>query len=266
VGREGTEKVIDIHCHPLAAVDDGAEEFATSVAMCRLAAADGITHIVATPHCNYEFPFDFALNQSKITELQAAIGDVPRLMLGCDFHVSYDNLTRLAENSSQFTINQKQYLLVELDDHFVPQQYDRVLYNLQLANVVPVLTHPERNTVFRRKSDLVSKWVERGWLIQATAQSYCGGFGEAAKRLTELWLKHNLIHFFASDAHDEEYRPPLLSPCYEKLSRKHGKDVAERLLVKNPEAVINGEQLPSAPDPVRWSEPKRRRWFSFLHS
>ena len=259
--------MIDIHCHPLARIDDGPETFDVSVAMCKLAAEDGITHLVATPHFNYQFTFDSERNQNKRAELQAAIGEVPKLLLGCDFHISYDNVQRLtSDDARQFTINQTQYLLIELDDHFVPQQFDQILYNLQVAEVIPILTHPERNPVFRRKPELVSKWVARGCLVQVTAQSYLGGFGEQPQRLTERWLKQNLIHFFASDAHDEHHRPPLLSSCYRRVTEEHGEEVAARLLVKNPEAVINGQALPPAPEPVDLKKAGSKRWFSFLRS
>jgi len=258
--------MIDIHCHPLPGVDDGAEDFEAAIGMCRLSAVDGVTHLVATPHCNYHFNFDFELNQTKLAELQAGLGDTPKLLLGCDFHISYDNLQRLDQNLRNFTINQTQYLLIELDDHFVPQQLDQVLYKLQVAEVLPILTHPERNPVFRRKPDLLATWVARGCLAQLTAQSYGGGFGEEARRLCTLWLKHNLVHFFASDAHDERHRPPLLSSCYERLTEEYGQDVAERLLVKNPEAVINGRPLPPGPEPIDFKKPKRKGWFSFLRS
>ncbi len=259
--------MIDIHCHPLARIDDGPETFDVSVAMCKLAAEDGITHLVATPHFNYQFTFDSERNQNKRAELQAAIGEVPKLLLGCDFHISYDNVQRLtSDDARQFTINQTQYLLIELDDHFVPQQFDQILYNLQVAEVIPILTHPERNPVFRRKPELVSKWVARGCLVQVTAQSYLGGFGEQPQRLAERWLKQNLIHFFASDAHDEHHRPPLLSSCYRRVTEEHGEEVAARLLVKNPEAVINGQALPPAPEPVDLKKAGSKRWFSFLRS
>ena len=99
-----------------------------------------------------------------------------------------------------------------------------------------------------------------------TAQSYLGGFGEQPQRLAERWLKQNLIHFFASDAHDEHHRPPLLSSCYRRVTEEHGEEVAARLLVKNPEAVINGQALPPAPEPVDLKKAGSKRWFSFLRS
>ena len=202
--------MIDIHCHPLAGVDDGPEAFEMSVAMGKMAAADGVTHLVATPHCNYRYPFDPDVNQAKIRELEAAIGDVPKLLSGCDFHLSYENIQQLVDGGGRrFTINQTGYLLVELDEHFVPQQFDQVFYQIQVAGFTPILTHPERNPVCARRPELLSSWVTRGCLVQVTAQSYMGGFGQAAEHLAEVWLEHNLIHFFASDAHDDTHRPPL---------------------------------------------------------
>ena len=251
--------MVDIHCHPLAGVDDGPTSFETSVAMAKMAAADGTTHLVATPHCNYQYPFNAEVNLAKIADLQAAVGDVPKLLMGCDFHLSYDNIQQLLDGRGPFTINQSKYLLVEMDEHFVPEQFGRVLYDIQVAGFTPIVTHPERNAVFARRPALLSKWVAQGCLVQVTAQSYTGGFGQSALRLAELWFEHNLVHFFASDAHDEKYRTPRLSPCYQKMAQTWGRVTADRLLVNNPEAVINGQPLPPQPEPVEIPETKPKR-------
>jgi protein-tyrosine phosphatase len=258
--------VIDIHCHPLSGVDDGAETFEVSVAMCKMAAADGITHVVATPHCNYKFDFQPEPSRQKLAELQAAVGDSPKLFLGCDFHLSYENIRRLIEQRGDFTINQTAYVLVELDDLFIPEQFDRVFYDIQAAGLIPILSHPERNPVFRRKPETLYDWVTRGYLVQVTAQSYTGGFGREAQHLTETWLERNLIHFFASDAHDVMHRPPLLSACYQKVAETRGREVADLLLVKNGTAVIEGRPMARGPEPVSAAAAKRRRrgWLSFL--
>ena len=74
-----------------------------------------------------------------------------------------------------------------------------------------------------------------------------------------------MVHFFASDAHDVKRRPPLLSRCYRKVAKEKGEEIADLLLQKNPEAVINGLPLPPQPD---WTEGdgggRKRSWFSFL--
>jgi protein-tyrosine phosphatase len=255
--------MIDLHCHPLPGVDDGAKTFEDAVEMCRMAAVDGTTHLVATPHCSYEYPFRPELNQQKLSELQAAVGTQPALLLGCDFHLSYDNIQQIIKERASFTINRTRYVLAEFDDHFIPENMNHVFYDLQIARLVPILTHPERNPVLQRKPELLYQWATRGCLVQVTAKSYTGGFGHRARELSEMWLDRNLIHFFASDAHDVRYRPPLLSGCYDKLSAARGRDEADRIMKRNPEAIINDRPLPPGPEPLA-SEVRKRSFFSFL--
>ena len=257
--------MIDIHCHPLPETDDGAKSFEIAMAMCQMAAKDGTTHLVATPHCNYRYPFDAQANRVKLKELQAAVGDCPKLLLGCDFHLSYDNLRRLAGNGSDFSINNTQYLLVEFADHFIPEQMDNVFYEIEMAGLVPILTHPERNPVIQRKPELLYQWVLRGCLTQITAMSYVGGFGTKAQALSEQWLERNMVHFFASDGHDLTHRPPVLSSCYNKVVSARSKNVADLLFETNPSAVINGASLPAPPPPLGPKEAGRKKgWLSIL--
>jgi protein-tyrosine phosphatase len=257
--------MIDIHCHPIAGVDDGAETFEVSVAMCQMAAADGITHLVATPHCNDSYKFQPEINRAKIEELQAAVGEVPQLLLGCDFHLSYDNIRQLVEGKGDFTINRTAYVLVEFGNQFIPEQFEQVLYDIQLAGLTPIMTHPERNPVFQRRPELLYQWVARGCLTQVTAQSYVGGFGSKALELAAMWLNRNLIHFFATDAHDLKRRPPILSSCYQKVVAAKGRATGDLLLKQNPEAVIKGLPLPPRPEPVAASKPHPKwNWRSFF--
>ena len=257
--------MIDIHCHPLPETDDGAKSFDIAVAMCQMAAKEGTTHLVATPHCNYRYQFDAQSNRIKLKELQAAVGESPKLLLGCDFHLSYDNLRKLAENGSDFSINKTQYLLVEFADHFIPDQMDNVFYEIEMAGLTPIITHPERNPVIQRKSELLYRWALRGCLIQITAMSYMGGFGPRAQALSEQWLERNMVHFFASDGHNLTSRPPVLSSCYNKVVSVRGKDVAELLLEANPSAVINGASLPAPLPPLGPTEAGRKKgWLSFF--
>jgi protein-tyrosine phosphatase len=256
--------MIDLHCHPLPGVDDGAPDFETAVAMCRMAAADGITHLVATPHCNYTYRFDPESNRAKLADLQAAVGDSIKLLLGCDFHLSYDNIRKLIEARESYTINGTENVLVEFGDQFIPEQLDNVFYEIQCAGLQPILTHPERNPVFQRKPGLLYHWVTRGCLVQVTAKSLTGGFGRAAMHFAEKWLEQNLIHFFASDAHDVRRRPPVLSECYRQVAKARGKEIADLLLIKNPEAVIHGRPLPPQPQPVQGRAAKPKSWFARL--
>jgi protein-tyrosine phosphatase len=257
--------MIDIHCHPLPGVDDGAKSFEIAVEMCRIAAQDGVTHLVATPHSNYSYTFDAQLNRRLLAELQAKIGEKPKLLLGCDFHLSYDNIQVCVQNSKDFTINQSSYLLVELPDQFIPDHFSRVYYDIQVAGLKPIITHPERNSLLQRKPELLEEWVSIGCLVQVTAQSYTGGFGTEAQKYSERLLDAGNIHFFASDAHDVRRRPPVLSRCYRKVAKAKGEEVAELLLQRHPEAVIKGLPLPTPPEEDEFEdESSRRGWLARL--
>lgn len=254
--------MIDIHCHPLPETDDGAKSFDIAVAMLKMAAEDDVTHVVATPHCNFRYAFSAEQNRRKAAELQAAVGNAPEILLGCDFRLSYDNIRRLTQEHPSFSINGTQYLLVEFDDHFIPGQMDHVFYDIQVSGLTPILTHPERNAVCRRKLQDVYNWVARGCLVQITAQSYTGAFGSQPLRAAEQLLDLNMVHFVASDAHDTEHRPPILSSAYEKIASTRGQDLADRLFTKNPESVIHGKPLPPSPMPI--SPGSKKKWWSFL--
>jgi len=258
--------MIDIHSHPLPGVDDGAKTFDVAVEMCKMSGEDGVTHLVATPHSNYTYTFDPGLNRQLAAELQAAIGDKPKILLGCDFHLSYDNIQICAENSKDFTINQTNYLLVELPDQFIPDHFSRVYYDIQVAGLKPIITHPERNALIQRKPELVEQWVSIGCLVQVTAQSYVGGFGSKTRKFAEKLVNDGLVHFLASDAHDVKRRPPILSTAYEKLANEKGEEIADIVMKQNPEAVING--LPMPPQPYWTGEEdgviRKRSWYSFL--
>ena len=259
--------MIDIHCHPLPETDDGAKSVEIAIEMCQMAAADGTTHLVATPHCNYNYRFNAEANRATIAELQQAVGEKPTLMLGCDFHLSFDNLQLLSKSPRDYTVNGSHYLLVEFPEHFVPPQMDQVFYEIECLGLTPILTHPERNPVILRRPELLYHWATRGCLVQITAQSYIGGFGSQAQRAAEKWLDQNLVHFFASDAHDVKYRPPLLSTCYHRLAELNGEEMAELLLTRNQEAVINSKPLPVTLEPVPPEAAKpKRKWLDFLRT
>ena len=114
--------VVDIHSHILPEVDDGSKSWEISVAMCRMAAADGITHQVATPHANDRYHYDRDYLQGLVAHLQGLVGNALTLSLGCDFHLSYDNLQDVLANPARYAIEGTHYMLVELSNYSVPQQ------------------------------------------------------------------------------------------------------------------------------------------------
>lgn len=250
--------MVDIHSHILPGIDDGSDSLETSVEMLRMAAEDGTTDIVATPHANLKYAFQPEVITEKIGELQQAAGDSIRIHRGCDFHLSFDNIQDCFAHPEKYTINHKRYLLVEFSDLQIAKITENVLARMRDADIVPVITHPERNHLLQTRFAQMSEWIGSGCLVQVTALSLLGRFGKTAKSVADELLSRNMVQFIASDAHDTRHRPPLLKPAFEYVAAKYGPQRARLLFEINPRATLTGDYV-DAEDP----EPPPRKWYHF---
>ena len=240
--------MIDIHCHILPGLDDGAESLEVACAMAEMAIADGITHIIGTPHANQDYAFVPETIKQRHDELQAIFEGRLTLATGCDFHLSFENLQEINRDPGRYTLNQKDYLLVEFADYSIPPAMDQVLHELHLAGLRPIITHPERNPLIRSQPERLYKWLRQGCYAQVTAGSLFGRFGRAAQDAAERWIRSGAVHFLASDAHNTTSRPLKLKEAYDLVAGKNGANVAGALLVDNPLAVFEGRSLPYVPE------------------
>lgn len=259
--------MVDIHCHILPGLDDGAKSLDEAVEMAEMAIEDGITHVVGTPHANAEFPFDPELVRGRCNELQARLGNRLKLGTGCDFHLSVENLDRIRSSPTSYSINQKRYLLVEFAEFAIPPAAEEALHRLQLLGLSPIITHPERNRLLRSQPKRLCGWVRQGCYIQLTAQSLLGGWGESARKQVEDWLDQKMVHFFASDAHSVANRPLRLREAYSVVEGRWGESMAQALFRENPLAAFEGRALPYEPEPSSATEekttPRRKRFIFF---
>ncbi len=238
--------MIDIHSHILPGIDDGSKSWDTTLEMCRLAMEDGITHIVATPHADNTYTYSRDRVRETIAELSRKISHPLSFSIGCDFHLSFENIEAAMLEPHRFTIAAQQYLLVELSNYGVPPTVNDGLFRLQAAGMVPIITHPERNGLLQQRPERVLEWVNSGCMVQVTASSLTGFWGPAAQR-TAMWLlEHDAVHALASDAHDDKHRKPGLSAARDVVSRRFGADIARTLVLDNPEAIVGGRSLPAA--------------------
>ena len=242
--------MIDIHCHILAEVDDGPKSWDAAEEMCRIAVADGIEHIVATPHANERYPYDRGYLVNVVDYLRQRVGAAPKLSLGCDFHLSYENLQDVLVRPERYTIEGSHYLLVELSNYSVPVQVDECFTRLSEKGITSVITHPERNPILQGTPQRILRWVELGCAVQVTASALTGAWGERVGRTAKWLLERDAVHVLASDAHDAKDRPPLLSAGRDAVADICDADVAKALVDDNPRAIISGLPLPYFPDPV----------------
>ena len=242
-------------------VDDGARTIEDSLAMLRMATEHGTTDIVLTPHASPEYKFDPETNNERLAQLTATIGEAIRLHIGCDFHLTFDNIQDAIQNPAKYTIDRQNYLMVEFNDMLIFHNTAEIFGRLMDAGMIPVITHPERNSLLRQRIDKIAEWVEAGTRVQVTAQSLTGRFGKRAETFSRELLDRNLVHVIASDAHDCKHRPPRMDEAFAWLKENYSEATAMLLCVTNPGAALSGEAMQIPSDDVRAAKTGWRRFF-----
>jgi protein-tyrosine phosphatase len=247
--------MIDLHCHILPGIDDGARSLEEAVEMCRLAAAEGCEALVATPHQRRGAWWNcdrMRLEQLR-RELQEALGPSPRILLGGEVHVDpglLGEIMALGEAPGEgegagegpLPLAGSRYLLLEFGPA-LPHEAANLVHELSVAGWRPVLAHPELVPWMAEDLAVVAQLVSLGALTQVTAMSVTGDFGRRAEADSQRLIERGLAHFVASDAHDLKRRPPGLRRVWQAIASRWGDEAARELLVENPQAVAADRPL-----------------------
>jgi len=239
--------MIDIHAHILPGVDDGPKTIQDSMRMIRQAQETGVEAVCVTPHLlNHVTPaLDAAINSSfELVRRQAQESGLKvRLSLGSEIYVRPDIIA--LRRHSFFSLDQTgRYVLIELPLGRLPLGTDRLVYDLRLEGITPVIAHPERSLVKTDQLQQVEGLVRQGALMQVNAGSMLGGFGRHPRRMAERLLELGLVHVVASDAHNTQGRSfCVLTDAYRRTVGILDRDQAETLFVHNPGSILAGENL-----------------------
>jgi protein-tyrosine phosphatase len=247
--------MIDLHSHILPGIDDGSKSLEMSLAMARIAVADGITQMACTPHI---YPGLYMNDKDGITAARDALqrsldehGIALRLTTGADVHLVPGLLEGLRAGRVP-SLHNTRYVLLEPSHHVAPPRFAESLFQLVAAGYVPVITHPERLTWIEDNFQVFVDLTRQGAWMQVTAGALTGVFGPRAKYWGERFLGEGLTHIIASDAHSAGRRVPVLSEAKAIAERMLGREEAELLVLGRQTALMaNASPANVPPLPAR---------------
>lgn len=238
-------RVIDIHCHILPNVDDGAKNVQDSIEMAKEAVKEGIHSIIATPHHrNGSFENTKSLIVTEVEKLNTAFKNenIPLTIFpGQETRIYGEILNGMDSNEIQ-TLNNSQYLFIELPSSHVPRYTEQLLYDIQIKGFIPIIVHPERNQEFHEHPDLLYRLVKNGSLTQVTASSVAGYFGKKVKNFSLQLIDANLTHFVSSDAHNISNRTFKMVESFDVIEKKYDIDMVY-MFKENAELLLEGNHV-----------------------
>jgi protein-tyrosine phosphatase len=246
--------MVDIHCHILPAIDDGAKNITESLEMAREAVKEGIQTIVATPHHKnrrYENPKDSII--PRVKELNGILEkeNIPlNILPGQEVRI-YGEIVEDLRLGKILTLSETQYLFIELPTGHVPRYTEAILYELQQKGITPIIVHPERNSELLERPELLYNFVNKGALTQVTASSICGYFGKKIRNYSFQLIEANLTHFIASDAHNIHNRTFKKAEAINEVKSKYGYDIVD-LFLENAKLLVEDQTIyKEVPEQIR---------------
>ena len=238
--------MIDLHTHILPGVDDGVRTEDEAVAFARVAAADGVRTIVATPHCKDGFFVNERASVLAAVErlrerLRADSVDV-ELLPGAEVHLCPDLVARVRDGRAPTLADNGRTLLLELSLSQYPMDLENVVFQLKLAGIVPVFAHPERIRYFQDDFRRYEAVVRLGSYGQLTTGSVLGQFGEEAEEFSIEALRKGLVQVIASDSHNVRGRPPVLRRAVERVAAMIGEERARAMADEVPRLLLDGRE------------------------
>ena len=237
--------MIDLHCHLLPGIDDGPATLEDALELARALVADGVRHVVATPHVfpgrNDNKRSSISAEHARFVQALGAFSIPLTLSFAGEVRLTPEVLEWLAEDELPFLAGDAAHagkapkvLLLEMPDGQVPMGADRFCDHLLRQGITPLIAHPERNRGVVERLDRIRPFIEAGCKVQVTAASLLGEFGSRAERTALALLDAGWVHVVASDAHNLTARRPRLQGARNWLTQRHGEAVARQLTLAGP--------------------------------
>ena len=239
---------IDIHSHIIPGVDDGSRDMETSIELLRMAAENGTTDIIATPHViDVSTTLTWDAIRRYVEELQKE-ADKENIKIniypGAETELNWDLLELIREDHSRFCLAGSRYLLMEMPSLMLPPHLEEIVYELQVMDIVPVLAHPERQMQLMENPEKLLDLLQKGCAAQSNGGSVTGVFGPRVKHNVEQLLEQKVIAFMGSDAHNLRHRNTELKGARETITARWGAETATALFETLPQHILQNKALP----------------------
>lgn len=240
--------MIDLHCHILPGIDDGAANMEEALEMARMAVGSGVKAIAATPHCNIPNVYENyrgleLLERVEHFKLELAKKHIPlEVYPGMEAYAT-EELPELLKDGKLLPLADSRYLLMEFSFEEDPEWVEILLEAVLNQGYIPLIAHPERYGFVRRRPNLAYRYVQMGCALQMNKGSILGRFGRGIQELSMKLLDSRLIACVASDAHSSEVRTPHMREVREYLDKTFGRGCSQLLLMDNPERILKNEDV-----------------------
>lgn len=244
------EGFIDMHCHIVPGVDDGAKDMETALLMLKIAYEDGIRAMIATPHYH---PDKVLVDEASVYEnfctfkgeAEKQFPDM-KLYYGREIYCDYDSVDVLTQKELNLSMCETDYILIEFSTTVEYSYLQNMVRRLIMSGYIPIIAHIERYECLVSHPERVAELHNMNVVMQVNAAAVMGNMGKEIKKFVKNLLKNNLIDLVASDAHSAGRRTPQLKSAALYVGKKYGVHTMERLFIDNQKRVIGGKFMEEA--------------------
>ena len=230
--------LIDIHCHILPKVDDGPDSVEESLKILKDMKRQGIKHVIVTPHYRPEM---FEPSMKRVIYSYRHLRDIAYEMgvsmsLGCEYYRN-EQIIEHMDNRKRPSMAGSRYVLIEFSMNDLFPTIRNYVYELITHGYQPIIAHVERYFCCQ-KMEKIQELKDMGALVQLNAGSVLGEEGWKLKIFCLDLMKKDLVDFVASDTHNTSDRKLNLKKCASYVTKKMGKQYAERIFFNNPLNIL----------------------------
>lgn len=235
-------RLIDIHCHVLPYVDDGAEDMEEAIEILEESYRQGIRHMIVTPHYRKEFfetPVPKIVNSYRALRKEAAARGI-QIFLGCEYFRDteiYDQIYEQISGKKRVTLAGTKYMLVEFSIQDTFSYIRNFTYQMKTQGIQPIIAHVERYENCWTMEN-IQELHDCGVQIQLNAATVLGQHGWANKKMCLKLMKNDLIDYIASDTHNVDDRAQNLKKCADYVEKKMGSEYAKKIFFANPSKIL----------------------------